>query len=359
MAGRNVLYSVADHRHGIAEMRALLALEDGTWFEGRPFGAPVGRTGEICFNTSMTGYQEVLTDPSYRGQIVAMTYPLIGNYGINPLDNESRAPHVRGFVIEELCREPSNHRATESLDAYLRRHGIPGIEGIDTRALTKRLRTAGAMRAILTTEEITPAEACARAAASPPMQGMDYVKEVTTPEAFEWDPDGLDSAEWTIPNPGAGLPVPALGHDVFKALPPVRYRVVAYDFGVKFNILRRLRQAGFAVTVVGARTPAPNVLALNPTASSSPTAPATRRRSTTSTARCGPAGAGADLRICLGNQMLGHAFGGKTFKLKFGHRGGNQPVKDLRSGKISITSQNHGFAVDPGLAARRKSRSPT
>jgi carbamoyl-phosphate synthase small subunit len=329
------------------EMRALLALEDGTWFEGKAFGAPVTTTGEICFNTSMTGYQEVLTDPSYRGQIVTMTYPMIGNYGINPLDNESSGPHVRGFVIEELCREPSNYRSVESLDDYLKRHGIPGIEGIDTRALTKRLRVAGAMRAILTREDISPEEAVARAAAAPGMVGMDYVKEVTTPESFVWDENDRLSRDWTIPNPSQDTGLTHEGVDVYAPLAPARHHVVAYDFGVKHNILRRLRQSGFKVTVVNARTTAEEVLSLNPDGvflSNGPGDPAAldyiHREIRTLIPRK------PIFAICLGHQILGHATGGKTFKLKFGHRGGNQPVKDLRDGRVAITSQNHGFAVD-------------
>src|SRR5215207_1053663 len=182
-------------------MRALLALEDGRYFEGKSFGATATRTGEICFNTSMTGYQEVLTDPSYRGQIVAMTYPLIGNYGINVLDVESAEPHVRGFVIEELCEVPSNWRSTQSLDAYLKEWKIPGIQGIDTRALTKHLRTRGAMRAVITGEVSSIEEAVKLARESPPMEGSDFVKEVSTVEPYRWDEGSADSCRWDIPNP--------------------------------------------------------------------------------------------------------------------------------------------------------------
>ena len=295
----------------------------------------------------MTGYQEVLTDPSYRGQIVAMTYPQIGNYGINPLDNESSGPHVRGFVIEELCEFPSNYRTVESLDAYLKRHNIPGIQGIDTRALTKRLRTGGAMRAIIATGDISPGEACAAAAAAPGMVGMDYVKEVTTAENYVWDPEGTQSRDWTIPNPSQSAPTTSEGIDVYLPLAAPRHHIVAYDFGVKFNILRRLRQSGFKVTVVNARTTAEEVLALNPDGvflSNGPGDPAALdyiHREIRFLLPRKPIFA-----ICLGHQILGHAVGGKTFKLKFGHRGGNQPVKDLRDGRVAITSQNHGFAVD-------------
>ncbi len=333
---------------------AILALEDGTFFEGEAFGAiDAVQTGEICFNTSMTGYQEVLTDPSYRGQIVSMTYPQIGNYGVNPQDLESHEPHVRGFVIGELCTQPSNFRSTETLDAFLKRYNIPGIEGIDTRMLTKKLRTAGAMRAVIATKAMSAEEAVALAKETPGMEGMDYVKEVTTPENYHWDPEHSDSREWTIPNPSLDEPRAGKievsdgdGYSYAK-LPPVKHRIVAYDFGIKFNILRRLRQAGFDVTVVNARTSAEDVLAMNPDGiflSNGPGDPAALDYVHAEIAKL------IDVKptfaICLGHQIISHAVGGKTFKLKFGHRGGNQPVKDLRSGRISITSQNHGFAVD-------------
>jgi len=317
---------------------AILALEDGRCFQGTAFGATGTTTGEICFNTSMTGYQEVITDPSYRGQIVSMTYPQIRNYGINPEDAESREPHIRAFVIGELCEVPSNWRSTQSLAAYLAEHSILGIEGIDTRALTKHLRSRGAMRACVSTE-LSEEDAIAAAKASPSMEGADFVKEVTTSEAYIW---AEESRRWTLPNASLGETA------AYVELPPVRYRVVALDFGLKYNQLRMLRQAGFEVEVVPATTTAQEILAKNPDGLFLTNGPGD------------PASLGyihAEIRelitklptfgICLGNQILAHAYGGKTFKLKFGHRGGNQPVKDLRTGKISITSQNHGFAVDP------------
>ena len=320
-------------------MQAILALEDGKFFIGESFGARGTATGEACFNTSMTGYQEVLTDPSYRGQIVAMTQPLIGNYGINSEDDESSQPHVRGFVIEELCEVPSNWRSRESLHEYLLRYNIPGIQGIDTRAITKHLRTRGAMRSVLTTEILDPAEAVAAAAGSPGMVGMDYVKEVSTPGTYLWDPTGAQSAEWLLPN----LSRPEAG-----PLAPPKYRIVAYDFGIKYNILRRLRQEGFECQVVNARTTAEEVLALKPDGiflSNGPGDPAALDYVHREVRKL--TGKKPIFAICLGHQMLGHAFGGRTFKLKFGHRGGNQPVQDLRTGAVAITSQNHGFAVDP------------
>ena len=316
---------------------AILALEDGRCFEGTSFGAAGTTTGEICFNTSMSGYQEVITDPSYRGQIVAMTYPQIGNYGVNPEDGESAGPHIRAFVIEELCEVPSNWRATQPLSAYLAEHGILGIEGIDTRALTKHLRSLGAMRACVSTE-LSAEEAVEAAKTSPSMAGMDYVKEVTTSGAYSWD---AESRNWILPNASAEIPGP------YEELPPVRHRIVAYDFGIKFNILRRLRQAGFDVEVVPSTTTAAEILEKNPDGiflSNGPGDPAALGYIHEELRQL--IGKKPIFGICLGNQLLCHAFGGSTFKLKFGHRGGNQPVKDLRSGKVAITSQNHGFAVD-------------
>jgi carbamoyl-phosphate synthase small subunit len=319
-------------------MKAILALEDGRLFEGRAFGASGTTTGEICFNTSMTGYQEIITDPSYRGQIVAMTYPQIGNYGVTPEDAESAGPHVRGFVIGELSPVASNWRSRQSLGDYFTEHGVLGIEHIDTRALTKHLRSLGAMRACLTTE-LSSEAAIAAARASPSMEGMDYVQEVSTPENYAWE---ADSRRFALSNA-------TTGHlENYLELPPVKHRIVAFDFGIKWNILRRLRQAGFEVEVLNSRTPASEVLARNPDGiflSNGPGDPAALGYIHEEIKKL--IGKKPVFGICLGNQILGHVFGGKTYKLKFGHRGGNQPVKDLRSGRISITSQNHGFAVCP------------
>jgi carbamoyl-phosphate synthase small subunit len=319
-------------------MRAILTLEDGKIFEGESFGATGTRVGEICFNTSMTGYQEVLTDPSYRGQIVAMTYPLIGNYGTNALDQESRSPHVRGFVIEELSEVPSSWRSEESLGDYLRRWKIPGVQGIDTRALTRHLRERGAMKACLTTEDISADEATKRAVDGEGVIGMDYVREVSTPTPYQWDPEDELSRPWSIANGDSGK----------RKLPPIRFRIVAYDYGLKENILRLLRQHGFGVTVLPAAMKAEDALAFNPDGiflSNGPGDPAALPYAHEAVRNL--MGKKPIFGICLGHQVLGFAFGGRTFKLKFGHRGGNQPVKDLRSGKVAITSQNHGFAVDP------------
>ncbi len=318
-------------------MKATLALEDGRFFEGESFGATGTRVGEICFNTAMTGYQEVLTDPSYRGQIVAMTYPLIGNYGTNSLDQESQSPHVRGFVIEELSELPSNWRSEMSLDEYLRKWDIPGVQGIDTRALTRHLRTRGAMKACLTTEEISPEEATRRAVEGAGVIGMDYVREVSAKDSYQWDTDDKLSEPWSISAGNGGT-----------NLPPIRFRIVAYDYGIKQNILRLLRQKGFGVTVVPASTTAKEVLALNPDGvflSNGPGDPSALPYAHKAVHDL--MGKKPIFGICLGHQILGFAFGGSTFKLKFGHRGANQPVQDLRSGKVAITSQNHGFAVDP------------
>jgi len=333
---------------GQRNQRAILALEDGTIFEGTAFGAELTQSGEICFNTSMTGYQEILTDPSYRGQFVTMTYPLIGNYGVSEVDAESSGVHVRGFVVEELCEIPSNWRSEESLDEYLKKAGVPGIEGVDTRALTKRIRESGAMRATLCTDGSLDGEAAvAKARESAPMEGSDFVQEVTAPEGYRWDPDNTLSRQWTIVNPTHDESLQESNGQMYRPLMDPKYRIVAYDFGIKRNILRKLRQHGFEVDVVNSRTPASEVLAKNPDGvflSNGPGDPGALDYIHSEIKQI------IDKKpvfgICLGHQVLAHAFGGKTYKLKFGHRGGNHPVKDLRSGKIAITSQNHGFAAD-------------
>lgn len=328
-------------------MKAILALEDGRHFSGESFGANGEQTGEICFNTSMTGYQEILTDPSYRGQIVTMTYPHIGNYGVNSKDTESDCPHVRGFVIEELCDVPSNWRSESSLHSYLEENNIIGIQGIDTRALTKHLREKGAMRAFLGTGDISPEEAVRKASSADSMKGSDFVREVTTKESYQWDPDDSESREWVLANPTTE-PDEVEGKDHYLSLPEIKHRIVAYDFGIKKNILRCLRREGFSVNVVNARTKAEDVLSMKPDGiflSNGPGDP--EALGDIHTEINSLLGKIPVFGICLGHQVLAHALGGKTFKLKFGHRGANQPVKDLRTGSVAITSQNHGFAVDP------------
>jgi carbamoyl-phosphate synthase small subunit len=329
--------------------QALLALEDGLVFRGESFGAE-GTTafGEVCFNTSMTGYQEILTDPSYKGQIVAMTYPEIGNYGINPLDVESARPQVSAFVVRQVSPVASSWRSRETLTGYLSRNGVPGIAGIDTRFLTKHLRIHGALRGIVTTEALSDAEAVEKAR-SWSYLGTDFVDQVTCKAAYDWDPEGTLSRKWSLVQ-GTRPPDarPLTGEDYFSPLPPVRHRIVAYDFGVKYNILRRLRQHGFQVHVVPARTSAAEVLALNPDGvflSPGPGDPSALTYAHENVRQI--LGKKPLFGICLGHQFLSYALGGKTFKLKFGHRGGNQPVQELATGRVSITSQNHGFAVDP------------
>ncbi len=324
-------------------MKAILALEDGSIYRGEAFGAPGIVRGEVCFNTSMTGYQEILTDPSYKGQIVAMTYPLIGNYGVNTVDVESWKPHVAGFAIRELSPVVSNWRATSSLDNYLVQNGIPGIQGIDTRALTRKLRVHGAMKGVLATTAVSDADAVEQAKAWHGLVGVDYVKEVTHPHAFAWDPEDQQSSSFSLTRgenePGGTSP----------PLPVADIPIVAYDFGIKYNILRRLRQRGFRVEVVPATTSAAEVINRKPAGiflSNGPGDPAALGYAVRSVRELVDHGLPV-FGICLGHQILALALGGSTFKLKFGHRGANQPVKDFETGRVEITSQNHGFAVDP------------
>jgi carbamoyl-phosphate synthase small subunit len=322
-------------------MNGVLALEDGTVFRGEGFGAPATACGEAVFNTAITGYQEILTDPSYKGQIVAMTYPEIGNYGINSTDVESWKPHVAGFLVRELSATVSNWRAEGSLPDYLAKHQIPGVAGIDTRTLTKKLRVQGAMKACISTEELTDREAVARAREWRGIVGVDLVREVAHPAPFVWDPEGQSSCDWKIARS-------ATGQLRYSDEPrPADIPIVAMDFGVKYNILRRLRQRGFRIQVVPPQTSAAEILAYHPRGvflSNGPGDPDPLEYAhQTVRALIGQV---PIFGICLGLEILGFAFGGRCFKLKFGHRGANQPVKDLATGKIHITSQNHGFAVD-------------
>jgi carbamoyl-phosphate synthase small subunit len=321
-------------------MNALLALEDGTWYRGVAAGAQGETAGEVVFNTSMTGYQEVLTDPSYAGQIVTMTAPQIGNYGVASGDAESQVPRVAGFVMREESPLASNWRAEGTLRDYLIAHHIVAIADIDTRSLTRVLRSAGVMRGVIATGQVDPDELVAKASAIPKMEGSDLVRGVTCDSPYTW----RDRA------PAAG----DADHAEFGLTPPRRaarrLRVAAYDFGVKWNILRRLDAYGCDVQVFPADAPASDLLASNPDGiflSNGPGDPAALTYAIDNVRQLVDADRPM-FGICLGHQILGLAVGGQTFKLKFGHRGANHPVKELSSGKVEITSQNHGFAVDPG-----------
>lgn len=303
---------------------ALLVLEDGTAFPGQSCGAEGDTAGELVFNTSMTGYQEIITDPSYKGQLVVMTFPQIGNYGITAEDNESDKPHLAGLVVRELCRRPSNWQSVEPLDFYLRKHGVVAIEGLDTRALTQRLRDKGALRAVLSTTDLDARRLLSKARKVPSMAGQDLAQAVTCSESYRWT-------------------------EGYKEKGP-KLHVVVYDFGVKFGILRCLADLGCRISVVPARATAEEALALKPDGillSNGPGDPEPVGYAIESIKRL------LDTRIptfgiCLGHQLLGLALGGRSYKLKFGHHGANHPVMDLSTRKVEVTSQNHGFCVDIG-----------
>jgi len=302
--------------YGSREKKAKIALEDGTVFTGLSFGATGERYGEVVFNTSMTGYQEILTDPSYKGQIVTMTYPLIGNYGVNREDIESRKPFVEGFVVKECSRIVSNWRSQKSLEEYLEENNIVGIEGIDTRALTRHIRLQGAMKAVISSRDLDETRLIGKAKSSPGLVGRDLVKEVTSSQILPWSSGG-------------------------------KHRVVVIDCGVKFNILRELVNNRCQVIIVPANTDPEQILRMKPHGillSNGPGDPAGVPYVVETVKKL--IGKLPIFGICLGHQMLGLALGGKTYKLKFGHHGANHPVKDLKTGKIAVTVQNHGFCVD-------------
>jgi len=311
---------------------AILALEDGNVFEGRSFGAPAERSGEVVFNTALTGYQEVFTDPSYSGQIVILTNPQIGNYGTSAEDNESARPYIEGLAVREFSSIASNWRSDDAANQFLAKAGIPVIDDLDTRALVRHLRTRGVMRGVLSSVERDSQKLIAKARSIPTMAGLDLASRVSTPRAYEWT-----------------RPVDACSpSEHVTALREARHHVVAYDYGIKLNILRRLVQVGCRVTVVPALTSAEDVLALKPDGvflSNGPGDPEPLQAQVANIRKL--IGKKPIFGICLGNQLLGLAAGGKTYKLKFGHRGANHPVRNEITRKVEITSHNHGFAVDP------------
>ncbi len=318
-----------------SEQPGILALEDGSVFHGFAFGARKTVVGEAVFNTSLTGYQEILTDPSYFGQIVTMTATQIGNYGINAQDSESDGPKATALVVRERSPIASNWRSIQSLEDYLAEHGVPGLEGVDTRAITKRIRLQGVMKACLSTEGISAGEAVRRAREWPGLVGIDYVKEVTCKAAYEFVP-GPDDEIFSVPGTNLASTTPER---------TVRLHVVALDMGLKRNILRKLHRHGFKITVVPANSTAEEILALKPDGlfiSNGPGDPAAITYAHASVAALLPSL--PIFGICMGHQIIAHAMGAKTMKLKFGHRGGNHPVKNIESGQVSITAQNHGFA---------------
>ena len=311
-------------------MEAILALEDGRLFRGKGYGARAERGGEVVFNTSITGYQEIFTDPSYAGQLVCLTYPHIGNVGTNPLDNEAARPYIEGLIVRDFSEVASNWRSQQTTESFLAAHGVPVISHIDTRALVLHLRRQGAMRAVLSTASLDSEALVARARSLPEMVGLDLARTVTTAKSYGWSEPSIELARLS------------------SAEKPGVHHVVAYDFGIKQNILRRLVDVGCRVTVVPGGTSAEDALALKPDGvflSNGPGDPEPCTYAIEAVRKL--AGRVPVFGICLGHQIMGLALGGKTFKLKFGHHGGNHPVKNLQTGRVEITAQNHGFCVDP------------
>jgi len=328
-------------------MQAILALEDGRIFRGRGYGARTERTGEVVFNTSITGYQEIFTDPSYAGQIVVLTNPEIGNYGTNPDDEESAKPYIEGLVVREFSPYASNYRSEQVTDEYLERHQVPVLSEIDSRSLVRHLRDKGVMRGAVSTREQDPSKLIAMAKAQPTIDGMDLAKVVSTKESYRWDKGDVEERLLSVSHPS----VPQLSVVTTEDEAPAtatRKQVIAYDYGIKTNILRRLVSTGCDVTVVPAQTPPEDVLALKPDGvflSNGPGDPDAVDYAQKAIRRL--AGRVPVFGICLGHQLVGLALGGKTFRLKFGHHGGNHPVKHLQTGKVEITAHNHNYAVDP------------
>jgi carbamoyl-phosphate synthase small subunit len=326
----------------------VLALEDGRVFKGRAAGARTRRGGEVVFNTSFTGYQEVFTDPSYAGQIVCLTYPHIGNVGANRLDEESAHPYIESLVVREFSAIASNWRSGETAQHYLERCGVPVIWDIDTRALVRHLRTVGALRGVVSTDDSSPEQLIAEARALPTMAGQELAGRVTCKARYDWREGAVDVDALTAERAALGKGLPAESHPVARGEGPAAFRVVAYDYGIKRNILRLLVSHNCAVTVVPATTSAEDVLAMKPDGvflSNGPGDPEPITYAIENIRRL--AGRVPVFGICLGHQLCGLALGGRTYKLKFGHHGSNHPVKNLRTEKVEITAQNHGFVVDP------------
>jgi len=332
-------------------MQAILALEDGRVFRGKGYGARLERTGEVVFNTSITGYQEIFTDPSYAGQIVVLTNPEIGNYGTNPDDDESGKPYIEGLIVREFSPYASNYRSHQVTDEYLERYKVPVLSDIDTRALVRHLRDKGVMRGVIsTTNEMNVEKLVALAKATPTIDGVDLAREVCTRVSYQWTKGEVEERIISVPHPTASqlTMMTAAALEAAEREAPERKKVVAFDYGIKHNILRRLVNSGCDVTVVPAQTSAEDVLALRPNGvflSNGPGDPDAVVYAQKTIREM--AGRVPIFGICLGHQLIGLALEGKTYKLKFGHHGGNHPVKQLKTGKIEITAHNHNYAVDP------------